>query len=95
MVDVASEQVVLSVRDTGSGIEPEVLPNIFERFVRGTVSRTGTGAGLGLAIARTLAEMQRGRLTVVSQPGQGSTFSLWLPRVVELMPQPEQPVRMS
>lgn len=95
MVEADEDQVILSVRDTGPGIEPKLLPHIFERFVRGTASRTGSGAGLGLAIARTLAEMQQGRLTVESAPGQGSTFSLRLPRVTEPVPQTVQLVHLA
>ena len=83
MVEPCEQQVALRVHDTGPGIEPEVLPHVFERFVRGTASRTGVGAGLGLAIARTLAEAQRGRLMAESETGRGSTFTLWLPRSTE------------
>ncbi len=83
MVEPCEQQVALRVHDTGPGIEPEVLPHVFERFVRGTASRTGAGAGLGLAIARTLAEAQRGRLMAESETGRGSTFTLWLPRSTE------------
>ena len=84
MVEPCEEQVALRVRDKGPGIEPEVLPHVFERFVRGTASRTGAGAGLGLAIARTLAEAQHGRLTAESETGRGSTFTLWLQRSTDV-----------
>jgi signal transduction histidine kinase len=95
VVEPSGEQVALHIRDTGPGIEPAILPHIFERFVRGTASRTGSGAGLGLAIARTLAEMQHGRLTVESELGQGSTFSLWLPYVTEMAAEPEPVLQSS
>ncbi len=72
-------QVVFSVRDSGPGIAPEALPHIFERFYRGQASRTGRGAGLGLAIAKELVEAQGGTITVESQLGQGSTFTISLP----------------
>ena len=75
----AGEQVCLSVTDHGPGIAADVLPHIFERFYRGETSRTGGGAGLWLAIAKELIEAQGGALTVESQPGQGSVFTITLP----------------
>lgn len=74
-----SDQVSISVRDTGYGIPPDVLPHIFERFYRGEVSRTGGGAGLGLSIARELVEAQGGAISVTSAVGQGSVFTVLLP----------------
>jgi signal transduction histidine kinase len=68
-----------SVIDTGPGIEPTLLPHIFERFYRGDAARTGASAGLGLAIARALVEAQGGSITVESQPNQGSVFTVILP----------------
>jgi two-component system OmpR family sensor kinase len=73
-------RVTISVRDTGTGIPPQLLPHIFERFYRGEVSRSGPGTGLGLAIAKELVEAQDGGLTVDSQVGQGSVFTVTLPR---------------
>lgn len=78
-VSTAATQVVFSVRDSGPGIAPEVLPHIFERFYRGQASRTGGGAGLGLSIAKDLIEAQGGMLTVESQLGQGTVFTAALP----------------
>ncbi len=75
----AAAQVVFSVRDSGPGIAPEALPHIFERFYRGQASRTGRGAGLGLSIAKELVEAQGGTITVQSQLGQGSVFTITLP----------------
>lgn len=74
------DQVAISVRDGGPGIPAAVLPHIFERFYRADPSRTGVGAGLGLSIAHALAEAQHGSIGVTSQPGQGSTFTVRLPR---------------
>jgi signal transduction histidine kinase len=78
----AAETVAIEVRDTGSGIAPEHLPRIFDRFFRADPSRdraTG-GAGLGLAIVRRLAEAQGGEITAFSAgAGQGSTFTIRLP----------------
>ena len=68
--------VAISVRDTGTGIAPEVLPKIFDRFFQGDAARTGTGTGLGLAIARTLVEGQHGTIDVQSEVGRGSVFTV-------------------
>ncbi|HEY7347129.1 MAG TPA: HAMP domain-containing sensor histidine kinase [Ktedonobacterales bacterium] len=72
-------QAVLGVRDTGIGIEPADLPHIFERFYRADPVRDRHGTGLGLSIAQKLMEQLGGHITVESAPGQGSTFSIWLP----------------
>jgi len=72
-------QAVLLVRDTGTGIEPDDLPHIFERFYRADRARSRQGTGLGLSIAQTLVEQLSGRITAESTPGKGSTFSVWLP----------------
>jgi len=74
---------VIDVADTGIGIPEEDIPRIFERFYRvdKARSRAEGGAGLGLAIARHIAEVHGGRIEVASQPGEGSTFSLWLPAI--------------
>ena len=72
--------VSTSVHDTGPGISAEVLPHIFERFYRGDAPRSGTGAGLGLAIARELVERQDGTVSVESEAGQGTVFTVTLPR---------------
>jgi heavy metal sensor kinase len=74
-------QVVVEIVDTGIGIRPEVLPHIFDRFVRGDASRSrkGGGAGLGLSIVRALIESMRGRIEAESQLGEGTTFRIFLP----------------
>jgi signal transduction histidine kinase len=72
--------ILIEVEDTGPGIDPEDLEGIFEPFRRaGTGSRDGSGAGLGLAISKQLALMMDGTVTVRSQRGVGSCFTLWLP----------------
>lgn len=70
----------IDVADTGMGIPPEHLPHIFDRFYRvdKARSRAGGGTGLGLAIVKGIAEQHGGQVTVVSEPGRGSTFSVWL-----------------
>jgi signal transduction histidine kinase len=72
------EWVRVTIKDTGVGIPPDVLPHIFDRFYR--AQREGRkGVGLGLSIARWIAEAHGGRLSVESEVGQGTTFTLWLP----------------
>ena len=87
-------QAVVAVADTGVGIAPEDLPHIFERFYRADPARgragsasgsldrdrtIGGGAGLGLPIARWIAEAHGGSITVQSEPGKGSVFTVRLP----------------
>ena len=76
---------LLSVSDTGVGIPEEQLPHVFERFFRADSARarqgpSSGGSGLGLAIARQVAEAHGGGIEAASEPGEGSTFSLRLPR---------------
>ncbi len=66
----------LSVEDTGVGIAPEILPQIFNRFYK---SRDSSGTGLGLPIARHLVEAHGGSISAESQPGQGTTMHIRLP----------------
>ncbi|MFN2225484.1 MAG: histidine kinase N-terminal 7TM domain-containing protein [Anaerolineae bacterium] len=70
---------VLQVRDDGTGIAPEHLPHIFERFYRAHVQSSIPGTGLGLPIARELVDLHGGHLTVSSNAGEGSLFSVYLP----------------
>ncbi len=72
-----SERLWISVADTGIGIEPERLETIFQPFTQADTSTTRRfgGTGLGLAIVRQLSEMMGGQLSVVSEPGCGSTFT--------------------
>lgn len=71
---------VISVRDTGVGISAADIPHIFEKFYRGrTDGRPLGGFGLGLAIVRSTVLVHGGRIAVESQPGRGSTFTVWLP----------------
>ena len=73
-----AHRVVVEVRDRGPGIAPEDLPRIFEDFVQ-LGDHPSTGTGLGLPIARRLAEMMGGALEVESTQGVGSVFRLALP----------------
>jgi CheY-like chemotaxis protein len=95
-VSVEAGELAMQVRDTGIGIPPDRLDVIFESFhqVDNSLSRTYPGLGLGLALARKLTQLMKGRVEVSSEPGQGSTFTVRLPLrqpiepVVELPPQP-------
>jgi hypothetical protein len=72
----------LSVKDSGIGIGPELLPHIFERFRQARTSNQGRsgGLGLGLAIARHLVEMHGGSISATSgEAGSGTTFEIVLP----------------
>jgi signal transduction histidine kinase len=75
--------VVVEVADTGSGIAPEDLPYVFDRFYRADKSRSRTsgGSGIGLAIVKQLVEAHGGRVGVASEVGKGTTFTFTLPLV--------------
>ena len=73
------DHVIIRLVDNGPGIDPTLLPHIFDRFYRGNVARTGDGAGLGLAIAKRIVEAHHGRIWVESEVGQGTQFSFVLP----------------
>jgi signal transduction histidine kinase len=75
------EEIQVQIADTGIGVPQEKLPRLFERFYRVDKARskeTG-GTGLGLSIVRHVAENHGGRVTVESAPGEGSTFTVYLP----------------
>ena len=83
LVKIGAEEgkAVISVSDTGIGIEPDSLPYVFERFFREEKSRnraTG-GSGIGLTIAKKLVELHGGTIEAFSRPGAGSTFVVTLP----------------
>jgi signal transduction histidine kinase len=77
-----SGDALVSVRDTGEGIAPADLPHIFERFYRADRARSGTGVGLGLAIARWIVREHGGEIEVSSSLGEGSIFSVRLPLAI-------------
>ncbi len=76
-----NKEVSIAVADTGTGISPEDLPHVFERFYRGDPSRAreSGGTGLGLVIAKELVEAHGGRIWIKSTPGRGTTVTFTLP----------------
>jgi two-component system OmpR family sensor kinase len=83
---IEKNDAVITVSDTGIGILPEDLPYIFERFYRAdrARSRDREGTGLGLTIVQNIVQEHAGKIEVESTPGQGSTFTLRLPKVRDL-----------
>ena len=82
-VSVGNDAVTISVRDTGIGIAPGDVDRVFDRFWRADLARSRTGdragIGLGLSIARWIAEAHGGSIGVTSRPGRGSVFTVTLP----------------
>ena len=75
----AGDAALLEVADEGSGIEPEQIERVFDRFYRADESRAGRGgAGLGLAIAKEIVEVHGSTIEVHSAPGEGTTFGFRL-----------------
>lgn len=79
--ELDAREVVISIRDTGSGISPEHLAHVFDRFYKVDPARAGqaAGSGLGLSIVKAIVERHRGRISVASRPGEGTWFTIRLP----------------
>ena len=75
----------IDIRDNGSGIKPEQLPNIFDPFF--TTKEPGKGTGLGLAVSYTIIEKMGGALSARSTPHQGTVFTVKLPLSIESQPE--------
>lgn len=85
--------VILEVSDTGQGMTPEVQEHIFEPFY--TTKTLGRGTGLGLSTVLGIAKKARGKVEVKSEPNQGATFRVYLPRCLEsLPPRPTPPLSL-
>ena len=78
VVSADEERVQVEVVDTGSGIDPEQLPEVFDRFSK---SDDSPGSGLGLSIARGIIRAHQGELEIVATGASGTTVSVWLPRL--------------
>jgi two-component system sensor histidine kinase BaeS len=77
--------VTITIEDTGSGIPPEHLPHVFDRFYKVDPARTAqSGSGLGLSIVRAIVERHGGKVSASSVPGRGTTFRIKFP--------PERPI---
>jgi PAS domain S-box-containing protein len=89
-----SDHVELTVADTGTGIPPDAMPRVFERFFRvdGARGRTHEGTGIGLALVRDLVELHGGAVSADSELGRGSTFTVTIPLGTAHLP-PEHVVR--
>jgi signal transduction histidine kinase len=74
-------EAVIAVEDTGSGIPPEHLPRLFDPFF--TTKAAGKGTGLGLHICHSIIQRHGGRIEVTSRPGEGTTFTIYLPLDVQ------------
>jgi signal transduction histidine kinase len=88
---IADGQVVIAVRDSGIGIDPKLLPHVFDLFVQGRqgIDRAAGGLGLGLTIARTIVELHGGTIRARSQgEGKGSEITVELPRYANARPAP-------
>ena len=70
-----TQEIMIAVSDTGPGIAPSILPNIFDPFV--TNKKRGTG--IGLTISHDIVIKHRGRITAENNPKTGATFKVWLP----------------
>jgi signal transduction histidine kinase len=75
----------LNVADHGPGLPPELLPRIFDKFVRAPDAPAG-GSGLGLAIVKGFVEAQGGHISVANGPGGGATFSIRVPQTAKPPP---------
>jgi two-component system phosphate regulon sensor histidine kinase PhoR len=74
------KQVIITVKDTGIGMGQEDLSKIWNRLYRGDEGRSQRGLGLGLSVVKSIVEVHGGYVEVSSEPGAGSTFTVYLPQ---------------
>jgi PAS domain S-box-containing protein len=79
MTRQGEDSVVITVTDSGIGMEPQVLPHVFNQFYREDTARSTPGLGLGLSIAKKIVEHHRGQINITSEQGQGTTVTIQLP----------------
>lgn len=77
--DNGNRELVITVSDNGSGIEPDLLPTIFQRFTRANSDHDAPGVGLGLSIVKELSQFNKGDVSVSSELGKGTAFTVTLP----------------
>ena len=94
VVEQLGDMAVLTVRDTGIGIAPELLPHVFDLFTQGerSLDRSQGGLGIGLCLVQRLVEMHHGSVEVKSTPGEGSEFVVRLPVTTISAPEISAPV---
>jgi signal transduction histidine kinase/DNA-binding response OmpR family regulator len=90
-LSLASEKVLISIKDSGYGINPTDLPHIFDRFYQGTpvVKLASPGSGIGLSLVKEFTKLQGGEVSVSSTSGEGCAFSLAFPTVETSAPDKE------
>jgi signal transduction histidine kinase/ligand-binding sensor domain-containing protein/DNA-binding response OmpR family regulator len=79
-VAAADAGVVIAVADNGRGMSPEIQAQIFQRFFEQRGGNEQVGSGIGLALSEQLVRLHGGRIGVASEPGEGTTFQVWLPQ---------------
>ena len=89
---IAGDYVVLTVSDSGCGLDEEVKQKIFDPFF--TTKSPGQGTGLGLATCQTILRQCQGYITVASEPGKGTCFTLYFPRLKVIGPSSEPAPRI-
>jgi signal transduction histidine kinase len=79
-IEEETENIVITIKDTGIGIQPDEIPRIWDRLYRGDASRSLRGLGLGLSFVKAIIQAHKGQIEVFSESGRGSTFVVSLPR---------------
>ncbi|MEW6402124.1 MAG: ATP-binding protein, partial [Chloroflexota bacterium] len=82
-----SSEVLVVVSDNGPGIDPSILPNVFDAFV----TNKEMGTGLGLTISYDIIQRHRGRIHAENRPEGGACFSIWLPTDIDTLDEDDEP----